>query len=120
MEVPEPLLVGFGPVVLLEVLGDIEFVWFELVEHREWVIGADAQLEKFLVHLDSFPVCFVEEPVGECDDGIPEIFVVTRVPWSDNAVQKEGRHQGELGEVVDTECNQADESCCEDEGECND
>ena len=33
-------------------------------------------------------------------------------------VQQEGRHQGELGKVVDTEGEQADESCCEYEGEC--
>ena len=54
-----------------------EIIFVSSAEHREWVIGADAQLEKFLVHLDSFPVRLVEEPVGECDDGIPEIFVVT-------------------------------------------
>lgn len=76
VEVAEPLLVWFGPVVLREVLSDFEVVVFELVELSEWVIGADAQLEKFLVHLDSFPVCFVEEPVGELDDWILQIFVV--------------------------------------------
>jgi len=63
MEVTEPLLVWFCPVVLREVLSNVEFILFELVELGEGVIGADAQLEKFLVHLDSFPVCLVEEPV---------------------------------------------------------
>lgn len=29
------------------------------------------------VMLNSFPVDFIEEPVGECDDGVHEIFVRT-------------------------------------------
>lgn len=57
---------------------------FPPVEEQEFdpLVGSEEFLSVMIQdfytphRLNSFPICLVKKPVGECDDGVPEIFVL--------------------------------------------
>lgn len=62
MEIPEPLLVRFPPIILRKVLCDIQFIWFELEKPCERIICADTKYEMVAFHPLSLIFLFRNQP----------------------------------------------------------